>query len=434
MNSTPSPERERIVRWILCGLMVALGLGGLGLGAWQSFRSSPSLDVALRLADAGRLDEAEGKLQPCLASDTDDGAAHLLLAQILLKRPEPSGSPSERRSSPAGQVVLEYLDRVHPRNPRMAVSFHLCRGDALNRLMRFDEAEAAWLEALKVDPTAPECGWHLLHLYYAQGRKEDHRHLAMRLYQVEPDPRDRALLLLELVRPDARPPAPESVVDIFEPVVRHQPGEFRSTLALGLAMTRASRIDAGIDQLRRAIQTHPGSVEAWDCLLTSLDESGQVDILKEELERLPSDLSESSRLSKHRARVAQGHTRWKEAVELYRRAHTAEPDNRVVEYRLSRALRHVGQFAEADRIEQRLRRRDIAIEELRPLYEQAAATPDLGIRPHTVLYQRIAAARERMQLPEEAGAWHRLVLLNEPKNEVSRAALVRLSERMKAEG
>ena len=31
----------------------------------------------------------------------------------------------------------------------MAATFHLCRGDALNRLMRIDEAEAAWLEALQ---------------------------------------------------------------------------------------------------------------------------------------------------------------------------------------------------------------------------------------------------------------------------------------------
>ena len=202
MNSNQGLERERIVRWFLGGLMVALGAGGLGWGAWQAARSRPSLDEAIKLADAGRLDEAEATLRPHLMSDSDDGAAHLLLAQIILKRPEPSGPPSERRPSPVGQVVLDDLDRVHPRNSAMAVALHLYRGDALNRLMRLDEAEAAWLEALRVDTTAPECGWHLLHLYYAQGRMEDHRRLALRLYKVEPDPHDRALLLLELVRPE----------------------------------------------------------------------------------------------------------------------------------------------------------------------------------------------------------------------------------------
>ncbi len=217
----------------------------------------------------------------------------------------------------------------------------------------------------KVDLTAPECGWHLLHLYYAQGRKEDHRRLAMRLYPVEPDPRDRVLLLLELVRTDARPPAPESIVNIFEPVVRYQPGEFRSALAVGLAMTRASRIDAGIDQLRRVVQAHPGRVEAWDCLLTGLDESGQVDVLKDELERLPATLSTLPQLAKHRARVAQGRNQWTEAADLYRQARAAEPDNRVVEYRLGGALRHTGRSAEADQIDRRLRRRDAASQDLR---------------------------------------------------------------------
>ena len=140
---------------------------------------------------------------------------------------------------------------------------------------------------------------------------------------------------------------------------------------------------------------------------------------------LPTALVDSPRLCKHRARIAQG-SRWKEAVDLYRRAQAGGPYDRVVEYRLSRALRHVGETAEAERIEQRLRRRDVAIQEIRPLYDRATTTPGLGVRPHPELYQRIAEARERMQLPDEARAWHRLVLRDDPKNEVSLAALARL--------
>ena len=87
-------------------------------------------------------------------------------------------------------------------------------------------------------------------------------------------------------------------------------------------------------------------------------------------------------------------------------AQAAEPYNRVVEYRLSRAVRHNGETAEAEQIEQRVRRRDLAIQEIRPLYDEATETPGLGTRHHTELYQRIADVRERMQLPEEARAWH----------------------------
>ena len=429
MNSTGTSARERTIRMLLTGLTVTLGVGGLGWGAWQSLRSSRSLDEAIGLASAGRLVEAEEKVRARLAADPTADAAHLLLAQIILKRPDPPPSePSERRPSQSGQEALDHLDRVRPQNPSMAVIFHLCRGDALNRLMRFDEAEAAWIQALEIDPTAPEVGWNLLTLYYVQGREEESRRLALRLYQVEPDTHDRASLLLELLRRDVRSPAPASIEKILEPVVRYNPRDLYSGVAMGLALTRANKVEPGIDQLRRVVQTHPDRVEAWDGLLTGLDESGQVDVMEQELERLPAALSEAPRFLKHKARIAQDGNRWSEAVDLFRRARSDEPYNRVVEYRLSRALRHVGETDEAGRIEQRVRRREIALQELRPLFDQAAVTPDLGMRPHPELYQRIALARERMQLPEEANAWHQLVLGDDPKNEISLAALARLGD------
>ena len=271
-----------------------------------------------------------------------------------------------------------------PRIHEWPVTLHLVRGNALDRLSRLDEAEAAWLESLRLDPTTPEAGWNLLNLYYLQWRDDDARRLALQLFEVEPDPHDRVMLLLELLRHDARPPAPGSLVKLFEPVIRAQPRDLHSAMALALALTRAGQVEKGIDEVRRVVQNHPDRVEAWDCLMTCLDESGQVDVMEEELDRLPADVAGSPRLLKHRARIAQG-SRWKEAVDLYRRAQAAEPYNRVVEYRLSRALRHIGQEAEADRIEQRLVRRDVAIQELRPLYDQATATNKLQVRSQAAL-------------------------------------------------
>ena len=109
------------------------------------------LAATLAGATQARAQSADLVLCARLAADPDDGAAHLLFAQIILKRPDPPCTPAERRPSPAGQLALEHLDRVRPRNPSMSVIFHLCRGNALNRLMRFDGAEAAWLEVLGID-------------------------------------------------------------------------------------------------------------------------------------------------------------------------------------------------------------------------------------------------------------------------------------------
>jgi predicted Zn-dependent protease len=213
---------------------------------------------------------------------------------------------------------------------------------------------------------------------------------------------------------------------VLESVVRDHPEEFHSALALGLALVRDGQSEKGIQELRRVVAAYPDRVEAWDCLLTCLDESGQVDMMEEELRRLPVEVAAAPRLSKHRARVAQGANRWKEAVELYRQAQRAEPYNRAVEYRLSRTLRHNGQGDEAGRIEARLRRRDVAIQELRPLFDQAEAARDLRVRTHGQLFQSIAQVREDMQFADEAIAWHRLVLAEDPGNETSRSALARL--------
>jgi tetratricopeptide (TPR) repeat protein len=426
MNPGQAGARERMVRRLLTCLTVALVLGGLAWVVGHSRASTPSLAEVIGLAEAGRLDEAQAKVLAHLVADPADSAGHLLCAQILLKRPEQRSSPSEWRPSPLLQEALDHLDRVNLAEPARAVIVHLCRGNAFNRLMRFDQAESAWLEALNVNPAAPEAGWNLLRLYYFQARTDEARDLALRLYQVEPDPHDRACLLVELLRADARSPAPESIVKVLEPIDQYSPGEFHAALALGVAETRANKVESGTNRLRRLVESHPDRIEAWNCLLTGLDESGQVDRLEDELERLPPSLVASPRMKKHCARIAQAGGRWKEAVDLYRQARKAEPCNRDVEYRLGRALRHLGVTAEAVQIEQRVKSRDAAIQELRSLFEQATATPDLGTRPHPDLYQRIASARERMQLPAEAIAWHELVLRDDPKNEVSVAAIARL--------
>ena len=425
MSSTSvcTSARERSIRWALSLVILSLTAGGLAYCA-RHFNGHPrSLDEAIELAEAGKLDEAAGLLRTVVATNPDHGAANLLLAQVLLKRTETPGETPP--SSGSAEEALALLGQVRPNNPRMHTTFQVCRGDALDRLSRLDEAEEAWLEAIRSDPTAPEAGFHLLNLYYLQGREEEARRLALRLYEAEPDPHDRVLLLLELIRPDARPPAPASLVKWFERAVQEHPGELHSSRALGMSLIRAGQIENGTNVLRRVVKTHPERVEAWDALLLGLDESGLIDAMEVEIARVPIEIAGSSTLLKHRARIAQGR-KWQDAVDLYREARQAEPYNRVVEYRLSRALRHVGQDAEADRIKERLSRRDIAIQELRQLYDRATNIPRLQLGLQLELCQQIADARERMQLPEEAIAWHRFVLWYQRENEVSLQALKRL--------
>ena len=99
-------------------------------------------------------DEAVATVRSYLAAAPDDGVAHLVMAQIVLMRPEPPSTPAESRPPDQATLAMDHLRRVRPHNRRMAVAFQLARGKALDRLARLDEAEAAWIE-LRLATTRP---------------------------------------------------------------------------------------------------------------------------------------------------------------------------------------------------------------------------------------------------------------------------------------
>ena len=62
----------------------------------------------------------------------------------------------------------------------------------------------------------------------------------------------------------------------------------------------------------------------------------------------------------------------------------------------------------------------------RGLYYEVLEVKTLGVEPHPELYQHLADLREKMGRFDEARAWHRLVLRDQPDNALSLAALERL--------
>ena len=95
-------------------------------------------------------------------------------------------------------------------------------------------------------------------------------------------------------------------------------------------------------------------------------------------------------------------------------------------YRLSRALKAAGRPEEAEAFDLRVRAAKEARDQILPLYEEANAVKNLGVAPHPDLYRRLADLRERMGRHDEALAWHRLVLRDQPDDPVSRRPSRRL--------
>ena len=124
--------------------------------------------------------------------------------------------------------------------------------------------------------------------------------------------------------------------------------------------------------------------------------------------------------------MAQGARDWPRAVNAYRRAHAFEPFNGIVLYRLRMALRAAGETAELERANQSLTVYQKAFKQMRPVYDEAFAIKTLGLEPRPELYHRLAELREQMGRFDEARAWHRLVLRDDPRDAISLAALARL--------
>ena len=121
-------------------------------------------------------------------------------------------------------------------------------------------------------------------------------------------------------------------------------------------------------------------------------------------------------------------------------------------YRFRFVLRHAGETAEFDRIDRYYDNLQRRIQQMRgSSFETADRAPrdpniqekdfkqhreghttrsvaikTLGMKPYPKLYQRLADLREKMGRPDEARAWHRLVLRDFPDDALSLAALERL--------
>jgi tetratricopeptide (TPR) repeat protein len=401
---------------VLVVLTLAVLAGGLGL-VLAPRRRGPDLDAIGPLLEARRFDDVERRLRDYLELHPDSPQANMLMAQAALARPDQKP-----------RLALEHLARVRVGDRSVTAIVRLNEGKAYSALARYDRAEAAWLEARRLDPLVPEAGWALLGLYYVEGRRDAAHRLALALHAAEPDSRDRVQLLLELVRQDAQPLGADSIIRVLEPAHRAHPDDDQTARALGRALVRAGRADEGLTLLRRQAGRHPDDFEAWDALLTGLDQADRHGEMASVLARLPVSCRDDPRLDRFRGRLAQEARDWPAAADAYLRAWRADPSRPELIYRLSHALRLAGRDREFDRFEPRARALIAARERILGLYEEASAVPRLGTAPHTELYHRLAELREHMGRFDEARAWQRLVLRDRPDDPVSLAALERLAD------
>jgi tetratricopeptide (TPR) repeat protein len=432
--------KTRTLQRTLIATALVLSLSGLAvLGARRAVRLTPSLAEIRALARARQFAQAQAQLLRYLPDHPDNSQARLLMAEITT---EPGNVHPE--------VALDHLRAIRPHTPQSAALIKFFEGKARFQQQRYELAETCWRTALQLDPTVPEAGWALVDLLDKEGRLEEAHSLGMHLHEVEPDPRDRIRILLEMSRLDIEAPEPLSQIILFEPTIKQHPENFPLAVTVGLAMVRINRGDEGINILHDTLDRNLDLAAAWDAWLTGLYEASEFDRLALEFNRLPKLLAANPVFAKHEGVIAQNAQDWRRAVHAYRRALAFEPHNQSVMYRLRFVLRVAGEIAEFERMDKMYMAYKEAFRQMRGAYFESVdraedpnilqkdfkqtrgayfevlAIKTLGLKPHSELYQRLADLREKMGRFDEARAWHRLVLRDSPSNALSLAALERL--------
>lgn len=413
---------------VISGLGLAVILVTMVWAVWLVTQQGNDVDArrVQSLAARGRYGEAEQILREHLGRRPEDAQAWLFRAQIALERRDYLGGVIPEK---AAKQALADLSRIARGAPRLLAEAALYRGKAWHALGRWDEAEAAWKEALAHDPEVPEASWMLLELYYLEGRRTEARQVAITQLEHEKDPVDRLQLLVELLRQDVQHPSASSLAKTLEPIALGDPGGVRAHVAYGLALVRSSEAERGLEVLESNCDRHPDSAEAWLGFLTGIDQSGRSDreeLLIQTWERVPKLFRSDPSYAGMRGRLAQGAGDWGKAAEEYCAAWREAPEDLDLAYRLAQAVRMEKRESAGEWAKRVSQAREAGAEE-RELYERVNARKDLHLRGDVLLFQEIARNRERKFRFAEALAWHRRILDMESGNPVSAAALARLA-------
>lgn len=398
---------------------VAAGAPLAVLMAWAlaSF-STPMASLAGvdRLLSEGKFDEARRRAAAYIADNPASRMGNRYYAQAVIgsiessKRTDPNADPATfHADAESGEKALK---RITGGSPEERALVELEIGKLLYYEGRWKLAEERWKAALALDPKVPEAGWALLDLYYLEGREDEAHELAMKLYATEPDPRDRALLLLELVRRDAQPPDPESIVKLLGPIIKINPDDLAARVAYGSACVKRSDPETGLKILGEVVRDAPGDVNARVGLLNALETVDPDEGLKRAVAELPRDLADDPKLASFAGRIAQDKRDWPAAIAAYRKAWKSRPFDAKLTYRLGRALRLAGDAEAAAKFaaefEARVGAYESARTKIRDLHQEANNTPDLGVASHPDLYERLARLRESMGRDDEARLWRDL--------------------------
>lgn len=364
-----------------------------------------TLKDALTFHEKGDYEAAFKLLEQLKTRQPNDQGIRMLLAQTALEL-----------ETPRIDQALKEVDAVLPlvRSPQAQAVWKTVQGKAWVIEKQNAKAEAALLEARRLDPKVAEAGWLLIQLYYQQGRQAENRDLILELHGIEPDPIDRVRLILEPLRQEAQPLAAAGVIPFLESSIKNDLEDWRSLIALGAAQVKDGRTEEGLKILKEVVDRSP-NLDSWVAYLAGLDDGGEHSRIVEEFAKIPADLAKHPRMLPFQARIAQEKKDFPAAASALEQAVQTQPDNLKLRYRLARLLQQMGRSADYKRHEELHDEQKKALAEQKTIYESISKGDSQTLTP--ALMRRIAEIRDLLGQTRESEIWRAIALERESQSQ-----------------
>lgn len=205
-----------------------------------------ALTIAQRVAQNGRIEEAEAMAKEMMRRYPNRAAPHLIRAEILLRQPIP----------PDIAPLLEAALAAEPTSSRAALrvaTYYFNDG-------KFADAERVALVGLAANANDPELGRWLAKFYREHNDAEKAEPLLRRILQSEPDDTESLFSLGETLHRLGRP---LEALPFYERLVQRMPNDARYWNNYGSALLDAKQVKDAIPKFEQALKLDAADSKAW---------------------------------------------------------------------------------------------------------------------------------------------------------------------------
>jgi tetratricopeptide (TPR) repeat protein len=372
---------------------------------WRDNRPLPALKTVSSWIGREQSVQAEWALREHVRRSPHDGEARMTLARALAARGDLLGCARQLHAVPSWW-------------PQKSEAL-LREGQSNLQIDRAKDAEAAWLEAIKVDPLHPvssdvfhDATQELLKLYAFEDRWEDAYPIMWTAYD-RAAPVDRPVLLAMRLRPELERVSQKETLGLLRRYVAADAADWEALRALAKAEHALGLHAEAAQHFQACLKGRPDDVRAWRDYLTTLLDQGDLDAFLALLAKAPRSAESEPETWMFRGVASEKAGDWHAAALHLRKAIELNPYVPKYYYRLAMAEERLGLRDQALAHRKRTKEMNEARAQLRSAYADffaATAPAKSGTAAMGAACKHLASICETLGWARAAQACSRLAI------------------------